>query len=194
MGIGNHIKSVVGAVQNAVLAVSEERELPVSEGVINSAIERWLVKGALQSMIVRLHQGRMRLDAEIIVFGSCLQVSGNLLLEDLCINQQMQFITLRQAGKIETVEISHASRWWRALFFTLRPVHGFIATHVLRHLVNRLEGVSVAGTLYRFDLSHYVGNDPRLITMASTVNVSRGRLEDGALILAGTINFMGLFA
>lgn len=196
MGIGRRIKNVVDAVQSVAMniAVGEERELPVPEGVINSAIERWLVKGALQSMIVRLHPGVMRLDAELMIFGSCLKASGNFALEDLCINQQRQFVTLHQSGAIETLEISHASSKWRALFFVLRPLHSLLATWALRHVLNKLDGVAVVGPVYHFDLSRYIGNDPARITAISTVNVSRGRLDDGALILMGNINFMGLFS
>jgi len=194
VGIGRRIKNVVGVVQSVAMKVGEERELPVPEGVINSAIERWLVKGALKSMIVRLHEGTMRLDAELMLFGSCLKAAGNFTLEDLCVNQQRQFITLHQAGRIETLEISHSSPKWRALFFVLRPFHSVLATWALRRLLNKLEGVAVVGPVYHFDLSRYIGNDPKRITTISTVNVSSGRLEDGALILVGNINLMGLFA
>lgn len=194
MNLGEHLKTVVDTAQAVVSGVTQEKELPVPEAVINAAIERWLLGGALVSMVARVFDDGLRLDVELMLAGSRLKVAGRFALQDICINQQMQFVTLRQQGELEVQALGHRWPWWRTAFLMVWPLRSWLAAFALRTLLNRVDGITSLGAVYHFDLAPYIRQEPRLVTLVSTVNVVRGRFENGVLMLGGHINLRGLLA
>ncbi len=194
MSLGDSLRAVVDTAQAVVSGVAQEKELPVPEAVINAAIERWLLGGALVSMVARVFEDGLRLDVELMVVGSRLKVAGRFVLQDICINQQMQFLTLRQEGSLDVQALGHRWPWWRTAFLMVWPLRSWLAAFALKTLLNRVDGITSLGSVYHFDLAPYIRREPQLITLVSTVNVVRGRLEDGVLMLGGHINLRGLLA
>ncbi len=194
MAIGDRFKGLVSTVQTVAARVGEERELSLPENLINAAIDRLVVKDDIEYLAVRLGEGVLQIDIELRTAWAHLAMTGDFELDDIAIDQRRQFISLRQLRTLDVRTSRHASDWYRLLFLTLSPVLGWLTGQAFRRALRNLEGASVAGNRYHFDLSPHIRKDSWLMTTINTLNVSGARFEPGVLVLRGNINVLGVFS
>lgn len=189
--LGDRLKGLVSAVQGVAARVSEERELPLPEHLINAAIDRLVVKGDLEYLAVRLGEDLLQIDVELHTAWARLAVTGDFELDAIGIDRRRQFVSLRQVRTLDVRTSRHASAWHRLFFQLLSPALGWLAGLAFRHGLRRLEGASVAGDVFRFDLSPYIRKDSWLMTTISTLNITGARFQPGTLVLRGGIDVLG---
>lgn len=194
MAIGDRFKNLVSTVQTVAARVGEERELSIPENLINAAIDRLVVKGDIEYLAVRLGEGALQIDVELRTAWAHLAMTGDFELDDILIDERRQLISLRQLRTLDVRTSRHASSGYRLLFLTLSPVLGWLAGLAFRRALRGLEGASVTGNHYHFDLSPHIRKDSWLMTTISTLNVTGARFEPAVLVLRGNINVLGAFS
>ncbi len=191
MAWGDRFRHLVSTVQTVAAKVAEERELAVPENLINAAIDRLVVKGDIESLAVRLSDGLLQIDIELRTAWARLALTGDFGLDDILIDQRRQFISLRQLRTLDVRTSRYASDWHRFFLLALSPLLGWLTGQAFRRALRGLEGASVAGNRYHFDLSPHIRKDSWLMTTLSTLNVSGARFEPASLVLRGNINVLG---
>lgn len=194
MAFGDRFKNLVSTVQTVAARVGEERELAVPENLINAAIERLVVKGDIEYLAVRLGEDLLQIDLELRTAWARLAMTGDFELDDILLDQRRQFISLRQLRTLQVRTSRYASDWHRLLLTLMSPALGWLTGQAFRRALRGLEGASVAGNRYHFDLSPHIGKESWLMTTVSTLNVTGARFEPGVLVLRGNVNVLGVFS
>ncbi|MEL0028146.1 MAG: hypothetical protein VW625_05725 [Perlucidibaca sp.] len=192
--VGEHFKELVSAVENLTARVTESHELAVPEGLINAAIDRLVVKGRLESLVIRLGEGVLRIDVDLYTSWARLGVTGDFSLVDILIEQRRQQISLRQSGKLHVTTSKYSTDWHRYLLMLLSPFLGTLAEFAFRRALRDIEGVRIAADEYHFDLAPHISKDSWLMKTISTLNITGARFEPEKLVLRGNLNVMGAWS
>lgn len=174
--------------------LSQEREIFIPEGMINTALTAMLGKdGLVRSLLVECRDGGLDIDALVMHEGNEIQIRAAFELQSITVNRHKQTVALRESREPELLLKRWASTTgkWK-LLLRLWACRRLLRQHPLHYALRKLEGFEINQGVYRIDLSTYVRQRAALVAALYAVDVRNAALRPGGVVLRGSANVKSL--
>lgn len=170
--------------------LSQEREIFLPEGMINTAVTALLGKdGDVRSVLLECHDGFADLDALVWHEGTEIQIRATFELQSVTVNKHKQSVVLRERQPPELVFRHFPSTWVKLkLLVQVWACRNLLREHPLHHALRKMEGVEIVNGVYRLDLSSQVRQKAALVAALYAVDIRNASLREGGLQLRGSAN------
>ncbi len=187
--------SVQNFYQKAEDLIEEERELPLSQKLLNDFIEHYVTQnvGALKDLHADIFDGWLRLFATVELKGVTAQLYVDLYLVQLHLHKKNQEIVFEQKSGTKVVQIdfnkfSHRIAFQLALWF-----YRFKGIDPLADILRRLGIITVRNGLLHIDLKRWLAHKPKVMRVLRRIEINRAQLREDQLVLQANLNFLALF-
>lgn len=182
------------AIRDWTDTLSQEREIFIPEGMINTAITAMLGKdNEVKSVLVECHDGFADLDILVTHEGTDIQIRATFELQSVSINRHKQTVVLRERQPPELIFTRFASTWQKIqLLVRVWACRTILREHPLHHVLRQREGVEINNGVYRIDLSHWVRQKAALVAALYAADIRTATLREGGLMLRGAANVKSL--
>ncbi|MFL1731759.1 hypothetical protein [Moraxella oculi] len=182
---------------SATSRIVDEISLPVSQKIINDALDTYVVKnvGLLHDLHLEIEDGWLRLYTTVNIQGIFASVASNFELVHLQLDRHTQRLVLRQISNTDVLEL-HTKSWWQAPLakFALRSYHTIFRKDplpVILSMIN-IKGVPFTehkGNVVYLELGRWLGSVDLIMNVIKKVQINHGILEKEQLILKAEPNF-----
>ncbi|WFF37874.1 hypothetical protein LU290_06270 [Moraxella nasibovis] len=182
---------------SATSRIVDEVSLPVSQKIINDALNTYVVKnvGLLHDLHLDIHDGWLRLATTVNIQGIFASVASNFELVHLQLDRHTQRLVLRQISDTEVIEL-HTKAWWQAPLakFALRAYHTIFRKDPLPMILSniKIKGVPFTehkGNVIYLEIGRWLGKVDMIMNNIKKVQINHGILEKEQLILKAEPNF-----
>lgn len=181
--------------QKAEGFIEDERDFPVSQVFLNATFQRFVTDNVkiLKDLHADLHDGWMRLYASVDVKGMQINLSVDLKILKMVLNNHQQLIIFEQISHTQILDAQYpnaAYRWGvhAALFY----YHKILKQDPLGPLLQRFNVLTVQDELLHLDLNRWLGKNRSIIDSLSKVNINHAVLRENELLVSGNVNLAAL--
>lgn len=195
----NFLQKLVTGVQDfyqkAEELIEEERELPLTQKLLNDFIERYVTDNV--SQIKDLHadifDGWLRLFTTVEIKGVTAQLYVDLYLIQLHLNKTTQQLVFEQKDSSQVVQVDFNTFTKKIAFKLAIWFYRIKGIDPLPDLLSRLGIVTVHNNLIYLDLSKYLAKRQKVMRVLRRVEINRAQLREDQLVLQANLNFRALF-
>jgi hypothetical protein len=184
----------ISAVRDWTDSLSQEREIFIPDGMINTAVTALLPKDSVvKSVLVECHDGFADLDILANHEGTEVNILLTFELQSLTINRHKQAVALRERQPPELSFRYFPSAWHKVwLLLQVWACRNLLRQHPLHHVLRKTDGVEISNGVYRIDLSLWVRQKAALIAALYAVDIRQATLREGGLLVRGAANVKSL--
>ncbi|MFT4022127.1 MAG: hypothetical protein QM666_11495 [Acinetobacter sp.] len=171
--------------------IDEEREVSVSQQFFNATLQRFVTDNValLKDLHADLHDDWLRLYATVKIAGLYAELSVDLKLLFMEINDKKQLLIFEQIDQTQVIRSSFNN------IFKKWAVHGalFFYQKILNRdplgiILQRFDVVQVKDDLLHLDLNRWLGSNPSIISTLAKIQVNHAELVENNLIIYGNVN------
>ena len=182
------------AIRDWTDTLSQEREIFIPEGMINTAVTAMLARdGDIKSVLVECHDGFADIDVLVMHEGTEIQIRATFELQSVTINRHKQGVVLRERQPPE-LSFRHFPSTWHKIRLLLQvwACRTLLREHPLHHALRKRDGVEINNGVYRLDLSPWVRQKAALVAALYAADIRNATLREGGLLLRGSANVKSL--
>ncbi len=181
--------------QKAEELIEEERELPLSQKLLNDFIERYVTENVdqIKDLHADIFDGWLRLFATIEFKGVNAQLYVDLYLIQLHLNRETQELVFEQKNGTQVVQIDF-NKWTKKIAFQFAMwFYRFKGIDPLADILSRLGIITVRSNLLHLNLERWLAHRPKVMRVLRRVEINRAQLREDQLVLQANLNFLALF-
>ncbi|AXI03308.1 hypothetical protein [Aquirhabdus parva] len=181
--------------QKAEDILEEERELPLSQKLLNDTIERYVTNNVdqIQDLHAEIYDGWLRLFATINVKGVSAQLYVDLYLAQLQLNRNIQQLVFEQKSETHVVRVDFDKIIKKVAFQMVVLYYKFKGTDPLGDILSRLGIITVHNGLLYLDLGKYLADNQKVMRVLRRVEINRAELRENLFVLQANLNLRALF-
>lgn len=177
--------------------IEEERELPLSQNLLNATIQRYVTDNvdALKDLHTDIYDDWCRLYATLDYKGLESTLSVDLRLVQMILDKNTQLLIFEQISETQVIHATFSSNFKKMLFNIFVYVYQRILNKdPLGMILSKLGVVEAKHGLLYLDLNKYLIKSDKVMRTLDKVNVNHAILREGSFVLKANINLQGIFA
>ncbi len=197
--MANFLERLVGSVQDfyqkAEELIEEERELPLSQKLLNDFIARYVTENVdqIKDLHADIFDGWLRLFATVDFKGVNAQLYVDLYLVQLHLNRTTQELVFEQKNGTQVVQIDF-NKWTKKIAFHIAMwFYRIKGIDPLADILSRLGIVTVHNDLIHLDLKRWLAKRQKVMRVLRRVEINKAELREDQLVLQANLNFRALF-
>jgi len=181
--------------QKAEELIEEERELPLSQKLLNDFIERYVTENVdqIKDLHADIFDGWLRLFTTVEFKGVTAQLYVDLYLVQLHLNRTSQELVFEQKNGTQVVKIDFNKFTKRIAFQLAMWFYRFKGIDPLADILSRLGIITVQNNLLHLDLKRWLAHRPKVMRVLRRIEINRAQLREDQLVLQANLNFLALF-
>lgn len=189
------IRGVREVYQKAEDLLESERELPLSQTLINAAIKRFVTEKveALQDLHTDIHDDWLRLYATVDIQGIYASLAADLNLVQLQLDKDVQRLVFEQRSETQVLELKVGNPIKRLGVKLMLWVFRSIGKDPLGFVLSKLEIITVKNDLFYVDLAKFLADNPKVIGTLRRVQLNHAVLREEEFVLKASVNLNALF-
>lgn len=175
--------------------LEEERELPLSQNLLNATIQKYVTDNvsALQDLHADIYDEWCRLYATLDYKGIHTTLSVDLRLVQMQIDKEVQQLVFEQISETQVISASFSSDFKKIAF----KIAVYVCQRVLNKdplgfILQKLEVVEIKHDLLYLDLHKYLIKSDKVMRQLKKFQVSHALLREGSFVLKGNLNLQGI--
>ena len=176
--------------------LEEERELPLSQNLLNSLIKKYVTDNVLQLVELRteLHDDWVRLYATVEYKGIRAALATNLRLVQFQLDRDIQRLVFEQQSPTEVLALTVDSAWKKpAVYVALWFIRTVLRQDPLPFILQKLGIIAIKHDLLYLDINRYLLKSDTIMSALRKVEVNHAVLREGQFVLKANLNLAGLF-
>ncbi len=181
--------------QKAEDLIDEERELPLSQRLLNDFIEHYVTQNVvhLKDLHTDIFNGWLRLFATVEIKGVTAQLYVDLYLVQLHLHKKNQEIVFEQKNGTKVIKIEFKKFYHRIAFQLAIWFYRIKGIDPLADILRRLGIITVQNGLLHIDLKRWLSRKPKVMRVLRRIEINRAQLRENELVLQANLNFLALF-
>lgn len=177
--------------------LEEERELPLSQNMLNATMQRYVTDNvsALQDLHTDIYDDWCRLYCTLDYKGLNANLSVDLRLVQMMLDKNTQLLIFEQISDTQVIHATFSSSFRKIAFnlfvFFYQRV---LDKDPLGMILSKLGVIEVRHGLLYLDLNKYLIKSDKAMRTLRKVNVNHATLREGCFVLKANINLEGVFA
>lgn len=175
--------------------IEEERELPLSQNLLNATIQKYVTDNvsALQDLHADIYDEWCRLYATLDYKGIHTTLSVDLRLVQMQIDKEVQQLVFEQISETQVINATFSSDLKKfafkvAVYFCQRVLH----KDPLGYILQKLDVVEIKHDLLYLDLHKYLIKSDKVMRQLKKFQVTHALLREGSFVLKGNLNLQGI--
>ena len=189
-------RNIKGIYHKAEDLIEEERELPLSQNLLNATIQKYVTDNvtALQDLHADIYDDWCRLYATLDYKGLNPTLSVDLRLVQMQLDKDIQQLVFEQVSETQVINAHFSSPIKKiafnvAVFFFQRVLH----KDPLGLILQKLNVVEIKHDLLYLDLNKYLVKSDKVIKTLKKIHVNHAILREGQFVLKANLNLQGIF-
>lgn len=189
-------RNIKGIYRKAEDLIEEERELPLSQNLLNATIQKYVTDNvdALKDLHADIYDDWCRLYATLDYKGIYTTLSVDLKLIQMQLDKDVQQLVFEQISETQVITASFSS--------TLRKFAFNIAVFVFKKILHKdplgfilakLGVIEIKHDLLYLDLNKYLAKSEQVIKTLNKVHINNALLREGQFVLKANLNLQGIF-
>ena len=189
-------RNIKGIYHKAEDLIEEERELPLSQNLLNATIQKYVTDNveALQDLHADIYDDWCRLYCTLDYKGLNPTLSVDLRLVQMQLDKDVQQLVFEQVSETNVIHANFSSPIKKmafnvAVFFFQRVLH----KDPLGLILEKLGVVEVKHDLLYLDLNQYLVKSEQVIKTLNKIHVNNALFREGQFVLKANLNLQGIF-
>lgn len=177
--------------------LEEERELPLSQNMLNATMQRYVTDNveAIQDLHTDIYDDWCRLYCTVEYKGMNATLSVDLRLVQMMLDKTTQLLIFEQISDTQVIHATFSSNFRKMAFNVFVYVYQRILNKdPLGMILSKLGVIEVRHGLLYLDLNKYLIKSDKVMRTLRKVNVNHATLREGCFVLKANINLEGVFA
>lgn len=189
------LRSVREVYQKAEDLIESERELPLSENLINAAMKRYVTEkvDALQDLHTDIHDEWLRLYATVDTHGIYASLAADLHLVQLQLDKDVQRVVFEQRGETQVLELKVSNVIKRLGVKLGLWVFRALDKDPLGFVLSKLEIITVKNGLFYVDLGKFLADNPKVIAALRRIQINHAVLREEQFVIKASVNLDAMF-
>jgi len=195
----NFLQRIMDGVRDIYLKaediLEEERELPLSQKLLNDTIKRYVTDNVdeIHDLHTEIFDGWLRLFGTIDVKGVKAQLYVDLYLMQTHLNRHQQELVFEQKSDTYVVDIEFDKILKKMAFQFMLWFYRIQGKDPLGDILSRLGIITIQNSLLHLDLSKYLADNEKVMRVLRRVEISRADLREDLFVLKANLNLSALF-
>lgn len=177
--------------------IEEERELPLSQNMLNATMQRYVTDNvsALQDLHTDIYDDWCRLYCTLDYKGMNATLSVDLRLVQMMLDKNTQLLIFEQISDTQVIHATFSSNLRKIAFNLFVYLYQRVLNKdPLGMILSKLGVIEVRHGLLYLDLNKYLIKSAKAMRTLRKVNVNHATLREGCFVLKANINLEGVFA
>lgn len=189
-------RNIKGFYHKAEDLIEEERELPLSQNLLNATIQKYVTDNveALKDLHADIYDDWCRLYATLDYQGIYTTLSVDLRLVQMQLDKDIQQLVFEQISETEVISASFSSPIKKVAFnialFVFRKI---LHKDPLGFILQKLDVIEIKHDLLYLGLNKYLENSDSVIRTLNKIHVNHAILREGQFVLKANLNLQGIF-
>ncbi|XID74468.1 hypothetical protein ACF3NA_08000 [Alkanindiges sp. WGS2144] len=189
-------RNIRGIYHKAEDLIEEERELPLSQNLLNATIQKYVTDNveALKDLHADIYDDWCRLYATLDYKGIHTTLSVDLRLVQMQLDKDIQQLVFEQISETQVISASFSSPFKKlafnvAVYFFQRILH----KDPLGLILEKLDVIEIKHDLLYLGLNKYLEKSDKVINTLKKIHVNHAILREGQFVLKANLNLQGIF-
>lgn len=189
-------RNIKGFYHKAEDLIEEERELPLSQNLLNATIQKYVTDNveALKDLHADIYDDWCRLYATLDYQGIYTTLSVDLRLVQMQLDKDIQQLVFEQISETEVISASFSSPIKKLAFnIALFVFKKILHKDPLGFILQKLDVIEIKHDLLYLGLNKYLENSDSVIRTLNKIHVNHAILREGQFVLKANLNLQGIF-
>jgi hypothetical protein len=189
-------RNIKGFYHKAEDLIEEERELPLSQNLLNATIQKYVTDNveALKDLHADIYDDWCRLYATLDYQGIYTTLSVDLRLVQMQLDKDIQQLVFEQISETEVISASFSSPIKKVAFnIALFVFKKILHKDPLGFILQKLDVIEIKHDLLYLGLNKYLENSDSVIRTLNKIHVNHAILREGQFVLKANLNLQGIF-
>ena len=189
-------RNIKGFYHMAEDLIEEERELPLSQNLLNATIQKYVTDNveALKDLHADIYDDWCRLYATLDYQGIYTTLSVDLRLVQMQLDKDIQQLVFEQISETEVISASFSSPIKKVAFnIALFVFKKILHKDPLGFILQKLDVIEIKHDLLYLGLNKYLENSDSVIRTLNKIHVNHAILREGQFVLKANLNLQGIF-
>lgn len=187
--------SVQTLFQKAEDLIEEERDVPVSQNLLNATFQKYVTDNVdlLQDLHADLYDDWLRLYATVDVAGIYAALSVDLKLVQMEFNTDKQLIVFEQISQTQIIESRIQGKLKKlAVNFAIYFMQNVLKKDPLGPILQHYDVLEAKHGLLYLDLNRWLGDNATTMKALRKMNINHALIKETRLMLRANVNLEGL--
>lgn len=189
-------QNIRGFYHKAEDLIEEERELPLSQNLLNATIQKYVTDNveALKDLHADIYDDWCRLYATLDYQGIYTTLSVDLRLVQMQLDKDIQQLVFEQISETQIIHASFSSAFKKIAFnIAVYVFQRILHKDPLGLILEKLDVVEIKHDLLYLGLNKYLEKSDTVIRTLNKIHVNHALLREGQFVLKANLNLPGIF-
>lgn len=189
-------QNIRGFYHKAEDLIEEERELPLSQNLLNATIQKYVTDNveALKDLHADIYDDWCRLYATLDYKGIYTTLSVDLRLVQMQLDKDIQQLVFEQISETQVISASFSSAFKKIAFnIAVYVFQRILHKDPLGLILEKLDVIEIKHDLLYLGLNKYLEKSDKVIRTLNKIHVNHAILREGQFVLKANLNLPGIF-